>query len=57
MNCHAQGHARAKARQALRNEGLVQAWLFQNDGRFALKTLANRNVRHDVAEPAARPQA
>lgn len=30
----------AKARQALRNEGLVEAWLFQNDGRFALKTLA-----------------
>jgi hypothetical protein len=29
-----------KARQALRNEGLVEAWLFQNDGRFALKTLA-----------------
>ena len=30
----------AKARQALRDEGLVEAWLFQNDGRFALKTLA-----------------
>ena len=30
----------AKARQALRSEGLVEAWLFQNDGRFALKTLA-----------------
>ena len=29
-----------KARQALRNEGLVEAWLFQTDGRFALKTLA-----------------
>jgi protein TonB len=28
------------ALQALRNEGLVEAWLFQNDGRFALKTLA-----------------
>ena len=40
MNCHAQGHARAKARQALRNEGLVDAWLFQNASRFALKTLA-----------------
>lgn len=24
----------------LRSEGLVEAWLFQNDGRFALKTLA-----------------
>ena len=24
----------------LRNEGLIEAWLFQNDGRFALKTLA-----------------
>lgn len=29
-----------KARQMLRNDGLVEAWLFQNDGRFALKTLA-----------------
>lgn len=29
-----------KARQMLRSEGLVEAWLFQNDGRFALKTLA-----------------
>lgn len=29
-----------KAQQMLRNEGLVEAWLFQNDGRFALKTLA-----------------
>jgi hypothetical protein len=29
-----------RARQLLRNEGLVEAWLFQNDGRFALKTLA-----------------
>jgi protein TonB len=29
-----------QARQALRNDGLVEAWLFQNDGRFALKTLA-----------------
>ena len=29
-----------KALQMLRNEGLVEAWLFQNDGRFALKTLA-----------------
>ncbi len=29
-----------KARDLLRNEGLVEAWLFQNDGRFALKTLA-----------------
>ena len=30
----------AKARQLLRGEGLVEAWLFQTDGRFALKTLA-----------------
>jgi hypothetical protein len=30
----------AKARQLLQNDGLVEAWLFQNDGRFALKTLA-----------------
>lgn len=30
----------AKARQMLQSEGLVEAWLFQNDGRFALKTLA-----------------
>jgi hypothetical protein len=29
-----------QARQLLRDEGLVEAWLFQNDGRFALKTLA-----------------
>lgn len=29
-----------KALQMLRNEGLVEAWLFENDGRFALKTLA-----------------
>ena len=29
-----------KALQMLRNEGLIEAWLFQNDGRFALKTLA-----------------
>ena len=28
------------ALQMLRNEGLVEAWLFENDGRFALKTLA-----------------
>lgn len=30
----------AKDVELLRNEGLVEAWLFQNDGRFALKTLA-----------------
>lgn len=30
----------AKARQLLQSDGLVEAWLFQNDGRFALKTLA-----------------
>jgi hypothetical protein len=29
-----------KARALLQGEGLVEAWLFQNDGRFALKTLA-----------------
>lgn len=29
-----------QAQEALRSEGLVEAWLFQNDGRFALKTLA-----------------
>lgn len=28
------------AQEMLRNEGLVEAWLFQKDGRFALKTLA-----------------
>ena len=27
-------------RAALRGEGLIEAWLFENDGRFALKTLA-----------------
>ena len=26
--------------QRLRGEGLIEAWLFQDDGRFALKTLA-----------------
>ena len=30
----------AKALQMLRNDGMIEAWLFQNDGRFALKTLA-----------------
>lgn len=29
-----------KARELLHNQGLIEAWLFQNDGRFALKTLA-----------------
>ena len=29
-----------KAAAMLRGEGVVEAWLFQNDGRFALKTLA-----------------
>ncbi len=29
-----------KAQQMLRDEGVVEAWLFQKDGRFALKTLA-----------------
>jgi hypothetical protein len=29
-----------KARQLLRTDGLVEAWLFENDGRFALKSLA-----------------
>jgi protein TonB len=29
-----------KAVDMLRSEGLVEAWLFENDGRFALKTLA-----------------
>ena len=35
--------SRTPLREALRllqSEGLVEAWLFQNDGRFALKTLA-----------------
>jgi protein TonB len=30
----------AQARQVLQTQGVVEAWLFQNDGRFALKTLA-----------------
>jgi len=30
----------AKARELLHSQGLIEAWLFQNDGRFALKTLA-----------------
>lgn len=30
----------AQARQLLQTQGVVEAWLFQNDGRFALKTLA-----------------
>jgi protein TonB len=29
-----------KAEELLHHDGLVEAWLFQNDGRFALKTLA-----------------
>jgi hypothetical protein len=29
-----------RAKDMLRSSGLVEAWLFQNDGRFALKTLA-----------------
>jgi protein TonB len=29
-----------KAVEMLRSDGLVEAWLFQNDGRFALKSLA-----------------
>jgi len=29
-----------QAQQMLRNDGMIEAWLFQNDGRFALKTLA-----------------
>jgi len=29
-----------RAAELLRNEGLIEAWLFQKDGRFALKTLA-----------------
>ena len=29
-----------EAVEALRNEGLIEAWLFQTDGRYALKTLA-----------------
>jgi protein TonB len=29
-----------RAAEILRNEGLIEAWLFQTDGRFALKTLA-----------------
>ncbi len=29
-----------RAQQMLRDEGLIEAWLFQKDGRFALKTLA-----------------
>ena len=30
----------AKAVEMLRTDGLIEAWLFQTDGRFALKTLA-----------------
>lgn len=30
----------AQAQELLRGDGLIEAWLFQNDGRFALKTLA-----------------
>lgn len=29
-----------QARQLLSGEGVIEAWLFENDGRFALKTLA-----------------
>lgn len=30
----------ARAKQQLRTDGVIEAWLFQDDGRFALKTLA-----------------
>ena len=30
----------AKALEKLRGEGVIEAWLFQTDGRFALKSLA-----------------
>ena len=30
----------APVAEQLRREGFVEVWLFQNDGRFALKTLA-----------------
>jgi protein TonB len=30
----------AQARQVLQTQGVIEAWLFQADGRFALKTLA-----------------
>lgn len=30
----------AEAVDALRHDGLIEAWLFQTDGRYALKTLA-----------------
>ena len=32
--------ASLQARQLLQTQGVIEAWLFQNDGRFALKTLA-----------------
>jgi hypothetical protein len=35
----------AQARQSLRDSGLVEAWLFQSDGRFALKSLAKPQRR------------
>jgi hypothetical protein len=30
----------AQARQVLQSQGVIEAWLFEADGRFALKTLA-----------------
>jgi hypothetical protein len=36
----APGALTPRATEMLRNEGLIEAWLFQTDGRFALKTLA-----------------
>ena len=32
-------------REALRTQGLIEAWLFQSDGRFVLKTLARPQKR------------
>ncbi len=34
-----------QARQVLQNQGVIEAWLFENDGRFALKSLAKPQKR------------
>ncbi len=35
----------AQARQVLQSQGVIEAWLFEADGRFALKTLAKPQKR------------
>jgi protein TonB len=52
----------AGLQQALREHGFVETWLFINDGRFALRSLALPQVQHSapavaVAAPSPSPAA